>query len=192
MPHRINIIGTSGSGKTTLAARVAAALNLPHVELDSLHWGPNWTQRPHDAFEQAVRQAVSRDEWVICGNYSRVRPIIWQRATTVVWLDYPKWQVVSRVVARTLRRALLRTELWSGNRERLRTTFLSRESIIMWSITTYDRRRHQYGRMFEEYPVPHARLVRLRSQRQADAWLASLGRSEPRQTPTHPAISGVH
>ena len=37
---RIVVIGTSGAGKTILAKRVASALNLPCIELDSLHWGP--------------------------------------------------------------------------------------------------------------------------------------------------------
>ena len=33
------------SGKTSLARRLAAELNVPHVELDALHHGPNWDQK---------------------------------------------------------------------------------------------------------------------------------------------------
>ena len=40
---RIVVVGTSGVGKTTLAKDIAAALAIPHVELDALHWDPGWT-----------------------------------------------------------------------------------------------------------------------------------------------------
>ena len=39
---RISVVGSSGSGKTTVARRIAEALDAPHVELDELHWGPDW------------------------------------------------------------------------------------------------------------------------------------------------------
>lgn len=196
MPHRINIIGTSGSGKTTLAAKVAAVLNVPHIELDALNWGPNWTERPRDVFEQAVREAAAQDQWVICGNYNRVRQILWDRATLIVWLDYPKWLVVWRVVARTLRRVFLRTELWSGNRERLLTNMLGRDSIILWAITTHEHRQQEYTRLFEQPAASHPRLIRLRSPRETEAWLARLRRSHllacARDTPTHVDASVVN
>ncbi|MAU01480.1 MAG: adenylate kinase, partial [Anaerolineaceae bacterium] len=81
---RIVVVGTSGSGKTTLAQQLAACLGYPHIELDSLHWGPNWTEAPD--FAQKVAQAVERPYWVLDGNYSRVRQIIWSQADTIVWL----------------------------------------------------------------------------------------------------------
>ncbi len=45
--RRIVVIGTSGSGKTTLARELAGRLNVPHIELDALHWKPNWVATPH-------------------------------------------------------------------------------------------------------------------------------------------------
>src|SRR5436305_799712 len=44
--QRLVVVGTSGSGKTTLAREIARRRALPHVELDALHWGPNWTEPP--------------------------------------------------------------------------------------------------------------------------------------------------
>jgi ATP-dependent protease Clp ATPase subunit len=38
--ERILVVGRTGSGKTTLARELAAALHVPHVELDSLYFGP--------------------------------------------------------------------------------------------------------------------------------------------------------
>ena len=38
---RIAVIGTSCSGKTHFSKRLAACLDIPHVELDALYWGPD-------------------------------------------------------------------------------------------------------------------------------------------------------
>jgi len=43
--RRIVVIGTTGARKSTLAASLAARLDLPPIELDALHWGPQWTPR---------------------------------------------------------------------------------------------------------------------------------------------------
>jgi hypothetical protein len=44
--ERILILGRTGSGKTTLARELAAALGMPHVELDSLYFGPDFSRAP--------------------------------------------------------------------------------------------------------------------------------------------------
>jgi adenylate kinase family enzyme len=43
---RVVVIGNSGGGKSTLARRVAAQLDCPHVEVDSLLWQPGWRLTP--------------------------------------------------------------------------------------------------------------------------------------------------
>src|SRR5205814_100321 len=98
--RRIVVVGTSGSGKTTLARQVAARLGAPHVELDALHWGPNWT--PHADFAQRVESALACDGWVVDGGYAIVRHIVWPPADTIVWLDYPMRVVFMQVLKRTL------------------------------------------------------------------------------------------
>ena len=42
--QRLVVVGTSGSGKTTVAGQLALILGVPHIELDSLHWEPDWTE----------------------------------------------------------------------------------------------------------------------------------------------------
>ena len=38
--QRIAIVGATGAGKTYLAQQLAYRLQLPAVDLDELHWGP--------------------------------------------------------------------------------------------------------------------------------------------------------
>ncbi len=167
------MIGTSGSGKTTLAFRLSQRLGIPHVELDALHWGPNWTPPSRDVFRERTAQALSGEMWVTDGNYSAVRDIVWGRADTVVWLDYTLPVVLARVLWRTTRRAFTREELWNENRERLREAFFSRESIILWALTSYQRRRREYPILFEKPEHAHLTVVHLRSPRAARQWLAA-------------------
>lgn len=176
MLQRVVVVGTSGSGKTTLARQIAQKLCYPHIELDALHWRPNWTEAPEDEFREAIAAAIATQQWVLDGNYSRARELIWSQADTLVWLDYPKHLVMRRIIWRTLRRSMTREELWSGNRERFRTSFMSRESVIWWAWTTYERRRRTYGEVFESNAYPHLHKIRLQTPRVANQWVAGIGK----------------
>lgn len=168
---RIHVVGTSGSGKTTLARRLAGRLGIPHVELDALYWGPNWTPAPLELFRERAAQALAGEAWTTDGNYSRVRDIVWRRADTVVWLNYPLPLVLWRVIWRTLRRSLTREELWSGNRETLRQSFFDRESIVLFALQSYGRRKRQYPELFRQPEYSHLRVVELHSPRETRRWL---------------------
>jgi adenylate kinase family enzyme len=172
--QRIVVVGTTGSGKTTMASRLSDRLGFPHIELDALYWGPNWQMRPQEEFRAAVEQATRGEAWVVDGNYSRTREIIWPRADTIVWLDYPLRLVLWRLWWRTLRRGIRKTELWSGNRERLWTHFFTRDSLFLWALQTYNRRRREYPELLGKPEFSHLELVHLRSPGKANAWLEQL------------------
>lgn len=172
--QRISIVGTTGSGKTTLAKRVAQHLQVRHIELDALYWEPNWTTVSDQVFRDRVAEALSGDRWVVDGNYSKVRDIVWSRADTVVFLDYSFWVVLRRLIPRTLRRSLQQEELWNGNRETIRQSFFSQESILSWMLKTYSRNRKKYPTLFQEKNYAHLSIVHLRTPGTADEWLRSL------------------
>lgn len=139
-PRRIVVVGTSGAGKTTLAKALASRLAYPHVELDALYWDPGWQPARIGVFRERVATVIARDAWVVDGNYSKARDLVWGRADTLVWLDYPLRVVLPRLIVRTLRRGLTGEVLWNGNREYLRD-FLGKDSLLHWAITTHRRRR---------------------------------------------------
>jgi adenylate kinase family enzyme len=173
-PARVVVVGTSCVGKTTFARRLARALAVPHVELDALYWGPRWTASPPEVFRTRVAEAVEQGGWVVDGNYSVNRDLIWARATTVIWLDLSFPRVAWRALARTVRRAVRGEELYAGNRESLRTAFLSRESIIWWAVSTFRARRRRYRAVFAAPPFPGLTMIRLRRPREAEAFLRSI------------------
>ena len=172
--RRISVVGTIGSGKTTFARKTSKLLGVQHVELDALHWEPNWVEAPNDLFRERVKQSLQGDSWVVDGNYHQVRDIVWSRADTVVWLDYPFRTIIGRLVKRTVRRIFTREKLWNGNQEHIRGLF-TRDSVFLWAILTYRRRRRQYPILLRKPENAHLTVVRLRSSREATRFLFALG-----------------
>lgn len=158
---KIVIVGTSGAGKTTLAQALARKYNMPDIELDALFWEPHWTPTEPTAFFSRVQSAVDDRGWVVHGNYSKVRDMIWNKADVIIWLDYPRSLVWWRILRRSLSRAWSRSKVCGENTESFRKTFLSRDSIILWSIRTYNRNRRLYGELMNDpqYAKKFLRIV---------------------------------
>lgn len=168
-PRRVLVAGTSGSGKTTLASRIARQLGIPHVEIDALYHGPDWT--PRESFLADVSALVAEDEWVTEWQYSSARAALAARADLVVWLDLPVATVMRQVTVRTVRRQLRREVLWNGNREpSLWTVFTEPNHIVRWAWRTRHRTTERIDALVRARP--ELAIVRLRSHRQARAWLA--------------------
>ena len=169
---RVAIIGSaSGSGKTTLGKELARRLGVRFHEIDALNHGPGWTQATPEALRARVAPLVAGDRWVIDGVYrGKLGDLVLAAADTVVWLDLPVHVWLPRLLRRTARRILWREQLWNGNRETLRGALWGRDALIPFALRTHLRRRR-------EYPVKLARfdVVRLRSSREVERWLATAG-----------------
>lgn len=170
------MVGNSGSGKSTLGRAIAARLGVDHIELDALFHQANWTPLTPAQLRERVAPLVAADGWVIDGNYSAVRDLVWLRADTVVWLDLPRRTVMWRIVARTLRRLATRERLWNGNRERLRNV-LSRDpdrNVVLWSWRKHASYRELYGTASRDPALARLRFVRITSKRSVQALLGEL------------------
>lgn len=172
---RIVVIGSSGAGKTTLARRIAVRLGIAQIELDALNWGPGWRNLSVEApevFLGRVKDASAARAWVSDGNYGSARPILFDRATDVIWLDYSRAVVMRRVIWRSIRGALERGELWpgTGNRETV-WRWLDPEHPIRWAWSTHARRRASFAALFEAFGSGPMRLHRLRTPSEADGLL---------------------
>ena len=57
------------------------------------------------------------ERWVMDGGYSPIRDLIWSRADTIVWLDYPMPTVLGRWARRTVSRIRSRRGVLAGHRQ---------------------------------------------------------------------------
>ena len=172
--RRVSVVGISGSGKSTLGLQLAARLGVSFGELDAVFHQPGWTPLAPEEFASRVSAMAAGDGWVIDGNYSAVLPLVWARADTVVWLDPPRRTAMRRLVLRTLRRLVRRTELWNGNTERWRNllTWDAQESVISWAWQTFPVYQRRYAAAMTDPANAHLTFHRITRRRDADRLLA--------------------
>lgn len=175
--RRVHIVGNSGSGKSTLSRALGRKLAVPVLELDSVFHQPNWKSRPIPEFRAEVEQFVgSHERWIVEGNYSQVRDIVWREVDTVIWCHPPRLANLRAIVARTTRRFAKREVLWNGNREPIRN-FLSlnpKRSIIAWTWARHPVVTERYGECMRKGDPSGATWIHLRSYAAIGEWLANV------------------
>jgi adenylate kinase family enzyme len=162
--RRVSVVGVSGSGKTTVARTLAARLSVPHIELDAIYHQPGWAALPAAEFKARIAGLAAGEAWVIDGNYnSTVQRLVWARTDTVIWLDPPRRSVMPRIIWRTIRRIVLRQELWNGNRERLRNllSWDPEQSVISWAWHHYPVYRQRYTAAVADPQFAHLTFIRI-------------------------------
>ncbi|MGH2378813.1 MAG: hypothetical protein ACRDGT_10095 [Candidatus Limnocylindria bacterium] len=175
--QRVSVIGSSsGAGKTIFGRRLAARLALPFIELDAIHWGPGWSALSPEPFREQVLKALPADGWVVDGNYGKLGGLVWDSADTLIWLDIPLHVALWRILTRTLRRIRTGEDLWpgTGNRETIRNAFFARDSLLLYAVRTYRRRKRRWEEYARTGKWAHLTLHRFPSNAEADSWLASL------------------
>lgn len=175
--QRVSVVGTSCSGKTTFAANLARILNVKHIELDALSWLPDWVERPKDEFLNLAKRAAADDAWVFDGNYSRVREMVWSRATAIIWLNYSFPRTFYRALHRTTRRVASGETVCAGNRETFGKAFLSRDSILLWVLTSYHEKRRRYSKLLEESGLSGKKIFIFQHPKQAEEFLQRIRRT---------------
>ena len=167
-------MGSSCTGKTTVSSRLAAALRVPHIELDALHHDAGWQEAPAELLQARVTAALDAAPygWVVDGNYgAKLGSLVLERADTTVFLDPPLPRTFVRSLRRTIGRTITREQLWNGNREQIRFVF-TRYWIPWWVLTNHRRRRREVPQLVAGQP--HLELVILRSDDEVEQWLQSI------------------
>jgi adenylate kinase family enzyme len=171
VPDRILVYGVTGSGKTALAERISARTGTPWHSVDDLTWEPGWVAVPDDEQRRRIEAICAGERWVLDTAYGRWLDVPLARVELIVALDYPRWLSLSRLIRRTIARAIDGRPLCNGNHESFRHMF-SRGSIILWHVRSFNRKRHRVRGWEKDPPAPH--VVRLTSPRQAETWLGEL------------------
>ncbi|MEV6192166.1 adenylate kinase [Streptomyces sp. NPDC051920] len=176
--ERILVVGVTGAGKSTLARTLGERLGLAYHEMDALCYdGPDWAV--NGSFAEDVARLVAGPRWVVDSlGRPEVRDLLWGRADTVVWLDYPRHVVAPRVVCRSLRRSARREVLFGGNRETWRG-WLSPEHPVRWSWSQYTGRRQEIESLTRDPRFAPLETLRFARPGATATWLATLRRTEP-------------
>ncbi|MDA1195176.1 MAG: AAA family ATPase [Planctomycetota bacterium] len=170
LPDRIWIVGPCGAGKSTVARMLAERMGVAPTHMDELHWLPDWVERKPDETGALLAPIVASPRWVIDGNYGSFRQPHMDRVQLTVWLDLPLRVTFSRLLRRGLRRSLRGEACCNGNHESLRRTFWHKDSLLLYALQTHRRRRRDLTAELATRPY-----VRLRSQREVERWLATVG-----------------
>ena len=171
---RVAVMGGSCVGKTTVSRELAAALGVPHIELDSLHHDPGWQEASADVFQARVRAALEAapEGWVADGNYrSKLGSLVLERADAAVILEPPFHVAFGRAVRRTIGRTITREELWNGNREQIRHLFTP-YWIPWWVLRTHRRYAREVPARAAEHL--HLEVVHLRSDDEVERFVQSI------------------
>jgi len=173
---RLVVSGVTSSGKSTLAEKLSKRFDLSYIELDALYWEPNWQAAPLEVFRARVEKATQAEKWIVAGNYHVVRDLIWTKAETIIWLDYPLPTVLWQLTRRTFRRWWTQELLWGTNHERFWTHFKlwSTDSLYLWLKKTYWRRKREYPELLALPENRHLTLIRFQYPSETKEWLERL------------------
>jgi adenylate kinase family enzyme len=161
------IIGRGGSGKSTLAQQLGQKLGLPVIHLDKLFWTPGWVSIPKEEFDRVHADAVSKEKWVIDGNFDRTIPVRLQRCDTVIYLDFSRFACLMGVLKRVLTTyGKVRPDMGEGCPERIDLDFLK----WVWNFNKNKRERNY--RLLNE--TEGVRVIILKNRRMVKKFLSEL------------------
>ena len=155
-PRRIIVRGTSGAGKTWMARAIGEILGIEPTEIDAISHLPDWQERPREELKTILSRVVESDAWIIDGNYGGTMGIRFSAADTVIFLDFPRWLCIFRVIRRRLQyRGRNRPDMAPGCPEKIDWAFLK----WVWGYRT--RSRPRVLQILEQYRVDK-RVITLR------------------------------
>jgi adenylate kinase family enzyme len=160
------IIGQPGSGKSTLAQLLGECTGLPVMHIDFIHWKAGWIERGADEKAALCREVHRRNKWIFEGGHTLTWPERRDRCDTLIWLDFPLWLRLIRVVRRTLRHyRQTRPDMPADCPERFRLEF------YLWIWKTRNSHRQKMKELLETAD-DSITCVKLRNRREVDAYLA--------------------
>ena len=165
--ERVMIIGCGGSGKSTLARILGEKTGLPVVHLDQLFWKPGWVSLSKEEFDVVHREAISKEKWIIDGNFDRTIPERLARCDTVIYLDFSRVVCLMGVCKRVLTTyGKVRPDMGEGCPERVDLDFLK----WVWNFNA-NKREKNYLLLNEAKGVE---TIVLKNRRAVKAFLKSL------------------
>lgn len=85
---KIIIPGCPGSGKSTFARALQKQTGIPLFYLDRMNWNPDRTTVEKDVFLERLQEVLSREEWILDGNYGSTIELRLQACDTAFFLKF--------------------------------------------------------------------------------------------------------
>jgi len=168
---KIVIIGTSSSGKTTLGKYISNKMNIPHKELDEFYWEANWTGAEASVFRNRVDEFTKNETWVVDGNFGQIRDLLWKKANTIIWLDYPIHIILKQFLRRSIIRSIKKEKLWNNNTETFRNNIFSSNSLLIWIFKTYRSNKQEFAELMKSNKYSHLKFIRLEHPNETEQFL---------------------
>ena len=86
---RAVVIGCSGSGKSVFSRKLRDVTGSPLFYLDMIWHKPDGTNISREEFDEKLSSIISRDSWIIDGNYQRTLETRIKACDTVFLFDLP-------------------------------------------------------------------------------------------------------
>ncbi|MCA2216490.1 adenylate kinase [Jidongwangia harbinensis] len=170
--RRILVYGVTGSGKSTLARRIGERLSVPYVSVDDLMWETGWVPVPAEGQRERIAPICASDAWVLDAAYGYWRDLVLPRVELIVGLDLPRWRSLGRLLRRTALRIATGASVCNGNRESVRGSLLTSDSIVRWHFQSFARKRATMRAWHADPAMPET--VLLRTPAEVEEWLRGL------------------
>lgn len=151
-PYRkVLIVGCGGAGKSTLAAEMGKRFGLPVVHLDKLWWLPHWQHRTEQEFDEMLGAELTKNEWIMDGNFFRTFKMRLKYADFCIFLDYDTELCMQSVYERAQKyNGKTRPDMADGCTEQVDEEFKN------WIISFKSKNRPLMLAALEESSTPYA------------------------------------
>lgn len=165
---RIMICGPSNAGKSTLAIAVAKQIGseVHHLDLFRHLPGTDWVQRTDEEFAALHDAAIAGESWVMEGNYSKLMPQRFARATGIILLGDNRWANLWRYFRRTLFEKHGRPGSLAGDKDSIKW------EMIRWIMVVQPPRREADRARLKATGLP---MLELRSMAELNRLYADWG-----------------
>lgn len=86
---KVIVIGCPGAGKSMFSRELHNKTKLPLFHLDLLNWNSDSTTVSKELFRERLKKVLSRESYIIDGNYGSTMELRIKECDTVFFLDYP-------------------------------------------------------------------------------------------------------
>lgn len=161
---RAVVIGCSGSGKSVFSRKLRDVTGLTLYYLDMIWHKPDGTNISREEFDEKLRSIISRDSWIIDGNYQRTLETRIKACDTVFLFDLPTETCIEGALSRIGKR---REDMpWFENE--------LDPQFRQWIESFRENQLPEIYRLLEKYKNGR-QIVVFRTREQADKFIEKLG-----------------